>query len=184
MPEAAAAATLLQRARLHGMVTWLRLELALFAADLSFSADQLELAVAAGTTGFHQELVAEIVRLRLGLLRGADAGVLAASEEALGRLVGAGLLPPTEVRGRAVTSRPELVAIVEQPLALFLSRTLQAVRGQATNATPATVDAAVAAQLEEQAAGLPPKLRRTLLQAPLRWRSDLGALPAAARQEP
>jgi DNA-binding SARP family transcriptional activator len=185
MPEAAAAATELERARLHGMVSWLRLELALFAADLSFSADQLALVGAAGTTGVHQELVGEIVRLRLGLLRGADAAVLAASEEALWRLVGAGLIPPTKVCGTEVTSRPERVTIVEQPLALFLARALEAVlEGRATGATPAPVDAAVAVQLEEQAAGLPARLRRTLLQAPLRWHSGLLSLPAAERQEP
>jgi len=186
MPEAAAAATELQRARLHDMVSWLRLELALFAADLSFSADQLELVVAAGTTGAHQGLVCEIVRMRLGLLRGADAAVLAASEAAFGRLVDAGLLPAPKAPGPAITARPEHepFAIVERPHAMFLSQALQGVLpGRGSDATAVSVGATVEAELGEQAAGLPPRLMRTLLQAPLRWRASLVPLPAAERED-
>ncbi|HRQ11152.1 MAG TPA: hypothetical protein PLG36_09020, partial [Trueperaceae bacterium] len=176
IPEAVAAAAELQRARLHGMVPWLRLELALFAAELSFSAGQLELVVAAGPTGFHQELVCEIVRMRLGLLAGADAAVLAASEAASRRLVEAGLLPTPNASDPKITGRPEHehVAIVERPLALFLSQALQEVLlGQASDAPGVPADPAVMAELGEQAAGLPAKLRRTLFGAPLRWRSSL-----------
>ncbi len=186
LPEAAAAVTELERARLLDTVSWLRLELALSSADLVFSQGQLDLVIAAKPRGIHQELLCDVVRMRLGLLLGADAAVLAASEAARQRLMAAAVLPTEEAVCPEIAGRfgPQRVAIVERPLALFLSQALLAVfRGQSGEAPDKQV-AAVQVELSEQAAGLPTKLKRTLLLAPLRWRASLDEAIAGERDDP
>lgn len=176
----------LEEARLHDIINWLWIELAM-ATHEPGTAECLLDRMGQGVTNRHMRLLMDLARLRAALLPDAPtvtAGTEAAEEltQVVRRLAGE---EPAEGPGNAPGGRVAAVSlraleVAERPYGWWLLRRFNdrygaALLGAAPGWLAETEESSVQHALEQQGAGLPKALRANLSELPAKWAADLGA---------
>ncbi|MFA7460590.1 MAG: tetratricopeptide repeat protein [Trueperaceae bacterium] len=184
--EAEDALERLEEARLHDIINWLWIEMAM-ATRAGGAVESLLNRMGPGVTNRHMRLQMGLARLRAALLPEApavSAGSDAAEELVLlaQRLVGE---EPADGAGGKASGGASAVSlraleVAERPYGWWLLRRFYERHGaDLLGATPTWFtepeEEYVQHALEQQAAGLPKALRASLVELPARWQADLGA---------
>lgn len=178
-PAALDAVERLAQAGQVDVLPWLWLELALWATDAAVALERLRRAEEAGLRSAHQRLLHEVALLRAALLptpSGDEGDAVRAELTRLADELIARLDDPTKAPDLEVAERPKL----------RLYRHLHGLRRRGVRDVAAEpLPPEIVAELEEQGAGLPRRLRESLLAVPARWLAPVAPVgPAAGAERP